>query len=497
MSRLAEIILFSLWLGAAPDAGLALWVGSSLERIGQSDNAGSSATIQLSAARGETESFQIAARSPRDAQVTALSFTDLQNDAGITLRRENVSAYLEHYVWVSTGSPQHTVNRPLGAGWYADALLPVAAPELLAGKNQPFWVDIAVPRDTAPGVYRGTFTLTTDQSSASGTIELRVWNFTLPLRPSLRSSFGLRNGAPRAVQEELLKNKVDPAIASRSAERDLIDRLGLATTGLGIWSSANIGTCWMSDPPDPAAISREVARHQPDLVIYNYSADEIDACGNLNEPLKAWARNLHSAGVLNLVTMAPTDALFDDGSGTGRSAVDIWAVLPTMYDRAKDAVAAAQRKGDQVWSYNALSQDDYSPKWLIDYAPANYRIQPGFLSESLGLTGILYWRADFHLGASWDEVNNVGFFGNYNAPGEGSLLYMPDGVAPSMRLKWIRDGVDDYEYVELLKKQGWGNWALNVARTVGRDWSNWSRDPKAIESVRTQLGTQLDHLGGF
>ncbi len=40
---------------------------------------------------------------------------------------------------------------------------------------------------------------------------------------------------------------------------------------------------------------------------------------------------MHAAGIANLVTMTPTPELLDDGSGTGRSAIDIWVVLPVMY----------------------------------------------------------------------------------------------------------------------------------------------------------------------
>jgi hypothetical protein len=99
------------------------------------------------------------------------------------------------------------------------------------------------------------------------------------------------------------------------------------------------------------------------------TADEVGACTNLYPMIQAWARNLHAAGVPNLVVMPPTPALFDDGSGTGRSAVDIWAVLPFQYDNNVTYVQQALGKGDSVWSYNALMQDSYSPKWQIDYAP--------------------------------------------------------------------------------------------------------------------------------
>jgi glycosyl hydrolase family 123 len=174
-------------------------------------------------------------------------------------------------------------------------------------------------------------------------------------------------------------------------------------------------------------------------------------------------------------------------------------VLPKAYDLATDRIMQALAKGDEVWSYNALVQDPYSPKWGIEFAPINLRIQPGFISQSLGLTGLLGWSVDTWTSDPWTNVNNAGKFGRANYPGEGMLVYPGStvgivGVAPSMRLKWIRDGVEDYEYVALLKKAGRGEWALQVARRVGQDWKTWTRDPNALEATRRQLGEMLDRL---
>ena len=81
-------------------------------------------------------------------------------------------------------------------------------------------------------------------------------------------------------------------------------------------------------------------------------------------------------------------------------------------------------------------------------------------------------------------------------PGEGILVYPGgpaglQGVAPSMRLKYLRDGVEDYEYVQLLKNCGQAEFALAEAQKVGPDWTHWTRDASLLESVREQLGSQI------
>src|SRR5262249_17698619 len=150
-----------------------------------------------------------------------------------------------------------------------------------------------------------------------------------------------------------------------------------------------------------------VAAQAPGLFLYDYSADEISNCPNLYSKVQQWGYNMHQAGIRNLVTMAPVSELFDDGSGTGRSAVDIWTILPVQYSSSQATINQALAKGDAVWSYNTLVQDAYSPKWEIDFDPMNFRIQPGFLSQSLNLTGILYWRADLWSADPWNDVNNA------------------------------------------------------------------------------------------
>jgi hypothetical protein len=372
---------------------------------------------------------------------------------------------------------------------------------LQANRNQPIWVDVLVPRGAAAGQYTGTFTVRSDQGTTNGAVALTVWNFALPMTPTLKSSFLLWQADGLFAQQELLRHKLSPQKSNVLDQRNLMSNLGLGSVGLPFWSGADMSNCTMAAAPPVSSFLAAATAQQPGLMLYDYSADEIGKCTNLYPNIKQWARNMHLAGVNNLVTMAPTPALYDDGSGTGRSAVDIWVLLPLMYEQAKAQVGEVLRKGDSVWSYNTLVQDPYSPKWMIDFTPINFRIQPGFINQSLGLTGLLYWRADLWSSDPWNNVNNAGTFSSANFPGEGMLLYPGQkvgiaGVAPSMRLKWLRDGVEDYEYVAILKKLGRGDWALQLARGVGSGWSSWTRDRQALESVRQQLGAEINRLSG-
>ena len=494
-----------------------IFTAHSLDRVGMNDAPGASKDVKISAARGEAESFQIVANGSSDGlSGVNVTMSDLAGPNGAKIPQSAFTLYREKYVHVDKASPNWKgTNQPMGPGWYADGLIPFNDPntgkplsgsgaqltavpfDLKAGNNQPIWVDLLVPRDAKPGDYTGTYTVTSKQGTTTGTVAVTVWNFALPQSPALKSSFLFFQVGGRDAQAELLRNRISPASTS-SADQAALKELGLGVANTGPFSGADVGRCNMNASPSAEQFKALAAQH-PGLYLYDYSADEIGHCSALYPTIKKWAANMHQAGIKNLISMSPTPALYDDGTGKGRSAVDIWVLLPVMYNNSKPRVDEVLKKGDTVWSYNTLVQDAYSPKWLIDFDPVNFRIQPGFISQSLNLTGMLYWRVDKWPSNAWDNVNNAGTYSSSNYPGEGMLVYPGQqvgvkGVVASMRAKWLRDGVEDYDYVQILKQLGHEDVAMQISKSVGPDWTNWTRDPNAIESARKKLGETIDQI---
>jgi hypothetical protein len=474
-------------------------------RAGPSGPVATTSTVQLYAARGEYEPFQIVV----DARGGAVESVNVAlsglRSRGNVIDLSNVSVFREHYVHVRRGSRNLAgSNRPLGPGIYPDALIPIASGRsqlrLEAGERAVFWVDLFVPRQTEPGMYSGTVAVSGSSGSSSIPVSLRVWRQTLPLRPSLKSSFGMsgKHIGDGKTAELLLAHKLMPFLIKPERAVFYQESFGLSITGLPFFSNSNGRTCTMNHPPAVSAIQDAIARYPRDLESYVYAVDEIDRCPPIFPTLKQWARNIHSAGGKVLATVSPVRELMDDGSGTGRSAVDIWVMLPKMYDTARSQVQQVQRKGDEVWSYNALVQDNYSPKWQIDFDPIDYRIQAGFLSASLGLTGLLYSEIDTWKDDPWQNGGAFELEG-FTFSGEDLLVYPgepagSDGPVPSMRLKWLRKGVEDFEYVDMLKRRGRGEWALEVVGGVAGDWKIWTRSDAALEAARRRLGDELDRL---
>ncbi|MEM6612135.1 MAG: glycoside hydrolase domain-containing protein [Cyanobacteria bacterium P01_C01_bin.72] len=488
------------------------WVKNSLNHVLLRDETEKTRDIHLYAARGEYESFQIVIKGGRDDEIiTDLRISPLQSQENSLIASDNITLYREHYVEITKPSPSSVRNRvkSLGKGLYPDGLIPFVDPltqenligaeldaipfTLTKNANQTIWVDIFVPRDTAAGDYRGTFTLVSDRGTVTGSIQLTVWNFELPLKPSLDSAFLSWEQHDKNTLIELLKHRVNPAAnIAPEDERELIDRWGLSSIRLPFWSGANYQTCSMQPAPPAATIREAGLEHQLDLMLYVYPTDEIDDCQGLEQPFREWAKSIKQAGVKHMAVMAPLKKFFD--------LVDIWVVNPQRYRAAGKNIAEVRKLGKEVWFYTFFAPRDNSPTWLIDFAPINHRIAPGFINQRLGLTGLLYWRVDTWTEDPWHNVDtNPHPEKPEHYPGEGMLIYPGKQVGiqsavPSLRLKWIRDGVEDYEYIEILKKAGYYSWAMEEVAKVAQDLSNWNQDPTILEAVRLKLGEKIDEL---
>jgi hypothetical protein len=468
----------------------------------------------LAAARGETESFQIVVRAADEAAALAdvtVGVTDLVGPGGAVIRSApHVALFRVHYVEVRRGSPggdgrsgprprrAGPVPRPgdgPGAGPGAKYKAQPFAVE--AGRNQPVWVDVAVPREAMPGTYRGTWWVRARTAGGPGAgSNSPVWRTVLPATPTLRTSFNQWNDHSLAADRVLVEHDVMPLWTDPGGTRKLLGAKGggLNAAGLGFWGGAEAGNCRMGRPPGAAQIAQRAASFPRGLPLYNFTADGLDACPGLAAPLKEWARALHAAGVANLVVGTPDPRLED---GEGRPAVDIWVVGPAAYAAAPERVRAAAAGGAEIWGTTALGGDGAgSPAWLLDRPPIGYRLLPGYVGQGLGLEGLLYWAADHWSADPWTDVEYRTRDGQA-WPGEGLLVYPGgpagvQGVAPSIRLKHVRDGVEDFDLLALARAAGLPGVEREIGLVGGSEWRGWTTDPAVLEASRRRIGEALN-----
>lgn len=467
-----------------------------------------SSQIELIAAKGEYEAFQIVVRaSAEDLNQVNLVVSDLKSADGATIDRHNITLYREHYIKLDRPSYSGwSANPTRGRGWYADGLIPFNHPDtgedlqnaeldavpfnLPSKTNQPIWVDIQIPRSAMPGKYQGKFTVESDRGISEGQIELTVWDFELPVEPSLDSFFDIWENRGLEAQTLLLEHRLMPSQRIEYPNQaEVFERLGVKSVRLPFWSGANYQTCKMDAAPSVARFKQAADRYPADLLRYVFSVDEIDRCKNLEQPLKQWAKNIHAAGLKHFAVMTPKPALYDD--------IDIWVVNPRMYAESQSEIRKAKQRGDEVWFYTGYTSD-YSPLWHLDFAPINFRIAQGWIAQSLDLDGVMIARADEWTENPWEEVP-VYVQQNIDYPGVEMFFYPGDKVGldrvvPSIRLKRLREGMEDYEYVEILKNLGQGQWAMNIVRDVGKNWGHWTKNPDTLYRARYLLGEKIDRL---
>jgi hypothetical protein len=120
----------------------------------------------------------------------------------------------------------------------------------------------------------------------------------------------------------------------------------------------------------------------------------------------------------------------------------------------------------------------------------------GFINQSLGLTGTKFWRVDNWTSDPWSNAEAS----RADAPGEGHLVYpgddvgLPNQIVSGMRMKWFREGSEDYEYIQILRDLGQGQFALDTTRTVATDFHSWSQDKDVLYAARRLLGEAIHSM---
>ncbi len=418
--------------------------------------------------------------------------------------------------------------------------------EVWQGQNQPLWVDISIPKNAAAGEYKGTFTITLhDQSTFSLPIKVTVWNFTLPDGPTLRNSFGnVSSVAPlfgvdqnsekfqeieirycrMMAQHRInppLPQSMMPEVTNNGSLKISPERTGKLKKFI---QDLHVTDFRIPKAPfkDVLTINREkaisyykdyyryVKENGWDKRAYLYMYDEPKS-GEDYEKIKKYGALLHEAAPqLQCLVVEQT---YQENTSWPHidDAVDIWCPVFACIDR--DSINVKLAQGDEVWSYTALAQKakkftyrphynemkDYEPPyWSIDRPLTSYRV-PTWINWQYKITGLLYWSTVYikpAMGLTEPWMTPVYLEPGRQFNGEGYLMYpgIPCGIngpVPSIRLKNIRDAMDDYEYFTLLNKLAGREVVTRIVSTVAPEWWKWDKDPEAFLTARERIAKEI------
>jgi len=554
-------------------------------RDGQADSLWDGRTIRLFGARNEVVGFQVMLEARgTGAEGVELRLDSLRGGASVIknalksgdpydFRGRNIELFLEHYVqvkersdwWLATARP---LPDDLHTGWLPDALVPFSAPgpqgrgivpfSIPAENLQAVWIDIYIPRNTVPGLYRGEVRVMEHAATTfTVPVELQVYDFSLPDTTHLHNHFFwgwptivARHGAERdsRVYQEIFhayeklfhRHRLDLIDGSRTLDefRALIadyytgeaftPERGYDGPGVGVGQqSYSIGTYdqptdgWRSGfYPDTREAWQKASdawegwfqKNVPSVWRFKYMEDE--------PPYSHWPAIRQKGlwiregkGIGRSLGVHVTTRMGDDLLG----AISIWMTGghagwrdsggTTGFDlpRARERQAA----GEKVGFYNG-QRPSYGDPLTIDNFAADARVNP-WLAWKYHADMYFVWETAFYADGgrnAWQQVVS------------GSLMYTGEdrkypadnrglaGPVASIRLKNLRRGFQDYEYLWLADRMGIDtrpfvnpvvpaafNDYNGTTFTSQSDQPAWAEHGDAYEKARRALARALNGRG--
>jgi len=566
LRRAAVGLAVALAIAAPASAGVAsLWAVSDGEKVERDDRAhplkGRNAiwdgrVVRLAAARNEIVAFQaiveadgggigaLGAALPalRREGGGAIEYKAPAVDSSLSAGRP-IELFSVHYMNVTAESHAEWAWKPGSpaaprdtTGWKPVQLVPENARPgrggfplaVKPGLGQSLWIEIYVGRDLAPGLYRGTLTITADGKARPLPVELRVFGFTLPDENSLPVMVYYEPDQPRLYQGKNLdpayhrfahRHRVELVHAYDEAQveanrgrfdgRDFTESAGYQGPGEG---KGNTIVPVSFYGPGRAFEEREsawkrsdawmgfVARSLPGVTTFLYLPDEPYPAQYAE--VRRYAENVRSnPGPGSKLPLFLTKRIIPEFQGL----VDIWSIPPQAFDI--EAAAAERAAGRRVSFYNGGRPNGPTP--VID-APATEARVVGWAAFKHDAALYFFWHGDHwqhnrqkqgerkqnvwanpitfdNRGQPRKPVDDQGFIN-----GDGVLLYPGqeilhaeedraiEGPIGTVQLANLRRGAQDHQY-------------LTLARGLGLD----AELKKALDAVVPRVFSDAGETVGF
>jgi hypothetical protein len=531
-----------------------VWVAGSTEKIRPDEKARPSVAAEISAARNEFEAFQVVVTGP--AKGVSASASPLV--AG-SARIEGVRLFREELLDLrnpssldgSTGKwPDALVPDVDDVVGEKRNAFPF---DVGAGESRAIWVEVHVPKDARPGVYTGSVTVTSSDGAATVPVRLVVWDFALPSTSSLRTAFGLSYGT---LDRGHGTSGADAAgLRARYGQLGLDHRISItgltddgydgdfghfdATYGALVDGTARTtlqgakvtAVKYVGDRTSAAEHARWAQHFRQKGwfdQLFDYVCDEPPlTCQWSDINPRTSAAHAGDAEFRTLVTTQVWDA---DSNGV-TAGIDILAPninftwgKPGHWEpgdqRARYDGFLASAKDKELWLYescmshgcggtvdigNPTDDDRYYTGWptyMVDASAIRNRSMQwiDFIEQA---TGELYWETTYSYvtkgGGVWSDVYD--FSGN----GDGTLFYpgspsriggQTDIPVASIRLKMIREGMEDYEYLKAVSDLGDARFARATALSLFPTPYDTEQDPAKLAAAREALARRILQLTG-
>jgi hypothetical protein len=451
--------------------------------------------IEISAAKGEYESLQVAIKPLKDLEGITVSFSDLKgprpwyyfNFGAPVLKKENLES--REVVLVNRAENWDFIDQ---TGMLPDPLLSRPSYSFKQGGTRSLWLTIQVPRETPAGEYTGTVTLG-GAVTAVIPLKINVRDFALPeqttfnlnavMHPACIAVYDMRPWLEvmRDYFPDLASHRVRannnghfpiPVIKEGRLSLDP-DSLAESDATIAYGKSLGFHTFTTADSPfylggvnerngvwKTSAWSAQkfdtgIRRDSPEFPrLYgeylSLTAAHFREQGTLDNVLAyiydepfLWAKTEEQKSEVNEVYKLSKEAglrnLLTDKPRPEYHNIDVWCPIYCEGIGELASVRKSQAAGQKVdWYHNEF--------YTINRTTLNARLVPWF-TWRYAFDGYLIWSVSY-----WAEGNP---WERERLNGDGYLLYPnPDGPgkpASSIRWEMFREGIEDYDYFVLLK----------------------------------------------
>ncbi len=484
--------------------------------------------------------------------------SELVSASGKMIPQNNVNLFLEHYIQIyAVSSPVGTTGywpdalAPLKEPFGMQAQYAVVG-------NRPIWVDVFIPTGTPAGLYKGTITVTRfDKAIENLNVEVEVYGFSLPEKTHLITYVNISKGeiarfynkpvsSPEIDQlslnyfeflsshrmETWFNDPLVPELVMKGENVEVkfndqrydyfLNKMKLKRVILETvphYLEVNIKA-----EPFSAEFNKKVKSYLSavesyfrkngwrDRLVFNSPIDEPNTKKDYEET-RRYAELVHEAvpGIPFLATESPVPDNPD--WGTLRGYVNNFCVHGNSLNdpEVKQALREEQAKGGEATWYISCDQAYPQPNYFID-APALDPVMVPWITARYQMNGILYWAANFWNQTPDPWLDPVTFISGFDCSdgyvlnGEGSLIYpgdrtrrytgQPDvqGPVSSIRFELLREGIEDYEYLWMLKEKGDSDFAEKQVNNMVIDVSTFSRNLEELYLSRKAMARRLEEL---
>jgi hypothetical protein len=270
----------------------------------------------------------------------------------------------------------------------------------------------------------------------------------------------------------------------------------------------------LTTPEQRVQFWRQVAQHFREKKwfdrLIDYLWDEPKAPSY--QAMAELGRTIHQAdpALRNLVT-APFHADWSDFIDIWSPPINCFERKPHQYDFCDPMVSRTAyepelNKGKQLWWYQACGSHGCGvvggeyfrgwPSYMIDDAPVRNRIME-WLTWKYGIHGELYYSMDEAYSKKADPWKDVNL---YSGNGDGTLFYpgRPQVIGgtqqipiESIRLKLIREGLEDYEYLAMLTKLAGYKAVSDGITGLLTNTYEYDQDPARLTMAREWIGREI------